>query len=134
MAILGLFAHGDLEGEAQAVDEVFFGVAVENDRVDHADGGLAGVEIEADDEGEPFAAAFLSFVNAFDFDDGADGAELFDGDFLDVAGEEFARGKIEQVGFRAVLQDAFELAVAGDFAVSMERESMRWALVWGCGR
>ncbi len=62
VAVLEFFFHGNVHGDTEAADEVFGLIAVEDDGVDEADGGDAGVEVEADVEGEPLAGGGGGFV------------------------------------------------------------------------
>ncbi len=82
--------------------------------MDEADPRLAGVEVEADDEGQPFAFGDSAAMHAFDFDDRADATGLLDGDVPDCARELFASGSGFRVSGRAVLEDADELGCSGD--------------------
>jgi len=49
-AISGFLAQWDRELHAEPAHKIFFLIAVERDRVDYPDRGLAGVEIEPDSE------------------------------------------------------------------------------------
>src|ERR1700680_907781 len=104
MAIVDLLAHWHRENEAEAPGEIFWIVAVEDDGVNKAHGFQSGVEIEADDEREPFAG--FGFVDSFNFHDGANGAGLFERDLLYIAREVVeAKGAI-RFELRAVFQRA----------------------------
>ena len=87
MPVVNLLAHRHRENHAQAADEVLFLIAIENDRVHHPHGGLAGVEVKPDGERQPFPIALLGLMRAFDLDYGAQRAGLLHGDFLDGARE-----------------------------------------------
>ncbi len=80
MPIVNLLAHGNVEVDSKGFDEVLVFVAIEHDRVDHADLPASGVEIEAYGERQPFAGAGFSLVDAVDFYYGTNRACLFDGD------------------------------------------------------
>jgi len=113
-AVQGLVAHGNVDLETEAAHEVLLLVAVEDDGVDEADGGLAAVEVEPHGEGQPLALRHCATMQTFDPDHGADWARLLHGDVLNIAEVAFAAWGIFGVVVRAALQDADELAGAGD--------------------
>ena len=113
-AVHGLVAHGDVDLETEAADEVLLLVAVEDDGVDDADGGLAAEEVEAHGEGEPLALRHGTAVHAFDPDHGADWTLLFHGDALDLAEKFLACGRVLRIAGWPFLQDANQLARSSD--------------------
>ena len=84
---MDLLAHRHGEGQAEAADEIFLLVAIEDDGVHQAHLLQAGVEIQAHGEGKPLARAGFGFVNTFDLDHDAHRAGLFHRDLADAAGE-----------------------------------------------
>ena len=113
-AVAGLVAHGHVELEAEAANEVLVLVAIEDDGVDDADGSLASVEVETHGEGQPLTMRDGAAMLAFDLDDGADGTLLLDGDVRDGADVALAAGRVFRVVRGAALQNADELADTGD--------------------
>src|SRR5579862_7245464 len=81
MAILNLFTHGNVEGDAESVDEVLLLVAVEHDRMHQTDRGLTGVKVEADMERKPFPSGGRSFVHTIELHNCSYGTGLFNRDF-----------------------------------------------------
>jgi hypothetical protein len=102
-AVQGLVAHGNVDLEAEAADEVLLLVAVEDDGVDDADGGLATEEVETHGEGEPLALGDGTAMHAFDLDHGADWALLLHSDVLHFAEVAFAARGVFRVAVRAAL-------------------------------
>ena len=87
MAVDLFLAEGNLEGEAQALDEIPVPVAIEHERVDDADAVEAGVEVKSHREGQPGAAGFGRVMDALDPDHGADRAGLLQRGGTHQAGE-----------------------------------------------
>jgi hypothetical protein len=119
-AVHGLVAHGHGELHAEAADEVLLLVAVEDDGVDEAHGGLAGIEVEPHGEGQPFAPAGCAFMKAVDFHHSANRAVLLKRHRLDAAEIFLASRGIFGIRLGTVLQNADELAVLGD-GVAVDR-------------
>src|SRR5271170_5801291 len=115
MAILILLTQWNREANAQAVDEIFFLIAVEDESVNHLHRIAAGGEIETDDERQPGAIGCGGFVIAGDLNDGADGAGLLKRDGFDLAGEIFDFYRLFGFPIAAVLELADENAVLGHY-------------------
>jgi hypothetical protein len=122
-AVHGLVAHGDVDLEAEAADEVLLLVAIEDDGVDDANGCLSPEEIEAHGEGEPFALRHGTAVHAFDPDHGADWTLLFHGDALDLAEKFLACGRVLRIVGWPFLQDANQFARSSDH-LAVERDGI----------
>ena len=74
MAVLEIFAEGQVELDAQALDVVVALLAVIDEGVDHLDGGGIFEDIEADGEREPLATALHGLVHTGDLDHRRNGA------------------------------------------------------------
>jgi hypothetical protein len=85
--VVNLLAHRHGERDAEAADEIFLVVAVENEVVDEPDVLDARIEVEPYIERQPFARPGIGFVDAFNLHCGANRAALFRRDLLDIAGE-----------------------------------------------
>ena len=106
------------EAQADAADEILRLVAVEHDGVQHAQRIAAGVEIEAQREGQPARALPLRMF-AFDPDDRAHRAALLDGDFLQQRSRNFPGVTCaSSADARAILAQQHQLAVAQRFAAA----------------
>lgn len=109
VAVVGRVPHRHGEADAEPADEVAarlarFHRAVEGDRVHHAEGVGARVEVEADRERQPTPAALTVF--AVDAHDGADRAVLLYGDLADHA--------VEALGLHRALILVLDLGLADE--------------------
>ena len=116
VTILDFLAHRHVERHAQPADEILRLVTVENNRMDHANRGQAGVEIEPDVKRQPLARAALGFMHAVEFHHRTHRAALLDCDLLDFAAEFLERRGFVHVQLRAILQHANQPSFAGDLA------------------
>src|SRR5665213_174140 len=116
MPVMHLLAHGDLERDTQAFDEIPLLIAIEDETVYEADLFLARIKIQAHGEGKPCAIAFDGFVKAFHFDDGTHGTALFYGDALKIAQIIVEAERSVVSGAVAVFGGADEPGLARDFA------------------
>ena len=89
-------------------------VAIEDERVNHADGFLARVEVEADGERQPRSGRSGGFIDAFDLHHRPDGAALLERHGLDLADEIFLAQHLPGRILRTVFEDGDELAVLRD--------------------
>jgi hypothetical protein len=85
VAVVQLFAHRHCEDHAEPADEILFVIAIEDDRMDHADRRGARIEVQAHDERKPLAIRAL--VDALESHHRAHRAALLDGRALDFAAE-----------------------------------------------
>ena len=97
MPVIRRVPHRNAEADAEAADEIRVFVAVEDEGMRHADTIAAGVEVQTNGKREPFALAF-GLMFSVDFNDGPNGAGLFDYERVNLAGEFFyARSLIRAV-------------------------------------
>ena len=106
MTVVDLLAHGHREGQAQPADEVLLLVAVEEEGVQEAHRALPGVEVQPDDERQPFPAPLIRLVNALDLHHRAHRAGLFHVDHPDQAGVAFPARASLRLTVGSVLPDA----------------------------
>ena len=114
VAVLHLFPQRHEERHAQTFEKVLLRVAIPDKRVNHADGFLARVKVEADGERQPCPGRSGGLVDAFDLDHGADRAALLERDGLDLADEILLAEHLPGGVLRTVFEDGDELAVPGD--------------------
>ena len=113
-----LVAHGHVDLQAEAAHEILLLVAVEDDGVDDADGGLAAVEVEANGEGQPLALGRVPRCMPSILTTARTGPDCSTVTFFTSQRNRSRAGESSGLLAGPVLQDADELARAGDrFAV-----------------
>jgi len=114
VAVLHLFSERHGERHAQTFDEILLRVAVPDNSVNHADGFLARVEVEADGEGQPRPGRGGGLMDAFDLNHGADRTALLKRHGLDLADEILLTKHLPGGIFGTVFERGDELAVLRD--------------------
>jgi hypothetical protein len=116
--VIELVGHRHPEPDAQPADEVFLLVTVEDEGVDHTDAVAAGVEVDADGERQPLAAAAVGAVPAVHADHRAHRPALLHGDLPDLAGKALLAHGTRLGVAGMVLAKADQGAVGGDRALA----------------
>ena len=123
VTVVRLLAQRHVEANAQALDEIFLLVAVEDEGVNHADLIRASEEVESNDERQPGAIGGKRFVLARDLHHGAHRAGLLDRDRVDLAGEFFFMGRVMRVVVRAIFSNANQRSVGSDLLADRSRST-----------
>ncbi len=115
--VLDLVAQGHVELQADPPHEVLLFVGIVDDRMDHADRGLTGVKVKADDERQHRAPAFRGDVRALELDRCAHRTALLERHLVDAADEFVGVDRAGVLSLHLVGDQEHEAAIFSDLGV-----------------